>query len=125
MATPYVFNSDIEVTSTQDLARDAFENVPIVWMASRQTAGRGRSGRSWVTADEAIAVSVAFAPDWPTAHWPALSLVAGLSALTVLDDHGVADVGLKWPNDIVSQRGKLGGILAEVSGGVVVVGLGE
>lgn len=124
MATPYVFKTETEVTSTQDLARDAYHDVPVVWMASRQTAGRGRSGRPWLTADEAVAVSVAFRPRWPTAYWPALSLVAGLSALTVLDEHGVADAGLKWPNDIVSERGKFGGILAEVSGDVAVLGLG-
>lgn len=124
MATPYVFKTETEVTSTQDLAREAFRDQPVVWMASRQTAGRGRSGRPWLTADEAVAVSVAFRPTWPTAYWPALSLVAGLSALEALDGKGVADAGLKWPNDIVSARGKLGGILAEVSGEVAVVGLG-
>lgn len=124
MATPYVFYSDVEVTSTQDLARSAHNGETVVWMAARQTSGRGRAGREWLTADEAIAVSVAFVPTWPVEFWPALSLVAGLSALSALEAHGVSDVGLKWPNDVVSDRGKLGGILAEVSGALAVIGLG-
>ena len=124
MATPYVLNSEVEVTSTQDLARTHYAGRPLVWMAERQTDGRGRTGNAWLTADEAVAVSIAFEPDWPDDQLPVLSLVAGLSATIALEQHGAAGVYLKWPNDIIGSRGKIGGILAEVSGGVAVVGLG-
>jgi BirA family biotin operon repressor/biotin-[acetyl-CoA-carboxylase] ligase len=59
----------------------------------------------------------------------ALSLVVGIAALRALRQHGIAGVGLKWPNDLVTPRGKLCGILIEMrsesAGPVhVVVGIG-
>jgi BirA family biotin operon repressor/biotin-[acetyl-CoA-carboxylase] ligase len=59
----------------------------------------------------------------------ALSLVVGVAALRALRQHHIAGVGLKWPNDLVTAQGKLGGILIEMrsesAGPVhVVVGIG-
>ena len=124
MATPYVFNFEAEVSSTQDLARQHYAGRPVVWMAERQTDGRGRIGNAWLTADEALAVSIAFEPQWPIEQLPVLSLVAGLSATLALERRGAAGVHLKWPNDLLGERGKIGGILAEVGGEIAVVGLG-
>jgi BirA family biotin operon repressor/biotin-[acetyl-CoA-carboxylase] ligase len=58
-----------------------------------------------------------------------LSLAIGVAVIRALKQHGIDDVGLKWPNDIYSQGKKLGGILVEVSGEtdgpcVAVIGLG-
>ena len=124
MATPYVFNFEAEVSSTQDLARQQYAGRPVVWMAERQTDGRGRSGSAWLTADEALAVSVALEPEWPVEQLPVLSLVAGLSASLALEHRGATGVRLKWPNDLLGGRGKIGGILAEVVGEIAVVGMG-
>jgi len=63
-------------------------------------------------------VSLAFAPEWPQAWWPVIPLVAGLAVSQVLD------VSLKWPNDVVRDDDKIGGILVEASDGLVVAGLG-
>ena len=99
-------------------------------LAEHQTGGRGRRGRGWIAPPGgAICLSLAWQyPDMP-ADLSALSLVVGLEAANALRAVGVEDVRLKWPNDLVTAQGKLGGILiemrAEAGGPVhVVVGLG-
>jgi BirA family transcriptional regulator, biotin operon repressor / biotin---[acetyl-CoA-carboxylase] ligase len=101
-----------------------------VVLAEHQTGGRGRRGRSWIAPPGgAICLSLAWQyPDLP-ADLSALSLVVGLATVAALDELGVTGVRLKWPNDVVSERGKLGGILidmrAEAGGPVhLVIGIG-
>ncbi|MCU0282011.1 MAG: hypothetical protein MUE66_09410 [Acidimicrobiia bacterium] len=106
--------------STQDEARLGFSGRPLLVVAARQTAGRGRRGRPWDTALRALAASLAFAPAWPEGAWPRLTLAAGLAACGALG----AGVLLEWPNDLVRGGTKVGGLLTETSGGVVTVGLG-
>jgi BirA family transcriptional regulator, biotin operon repressor / biotin---[acetyl-CoA-carboxylase] ligase len=99
-------------------------------LAEHQTGGRGRRGRGWVAPPGgAICLSLT----WQYADMPAdlsaLSLVVGLCAVGALREIGVDGVALKWPNDLVTANGKLGGILiemrAEAGGPVhVVVGIG-
>ena len=115
-----------DVGSTQDEARDRFargDGRPLMVAAPRQGSGRGRSGHGWLNAPRAVAVSIAFAPSWAPAHWPRLALVGGLAALDA-----AGPVGLKWPNDLWQGAAvggvKVGGILSEASGGVVVIGMG-
>lgn len=101
-----------------------------VVLAEHQTGGRGRRGRGWIAPPGgAICLSLA----WQFADMPAdlaaLSLVVGLCTAGALHEIGVDDVRLKWPNDVVTPRGKLGGILiemrAEAGGPVhVVIGIG-
>jgi BirA family transcriptional regulator, biotin operon repressor / biotin---[acetyl-CoA-carboxylase] ligase len=99
-------------------------------LAEHQTGGRGRRGRGWVAPPGGtICLSLAWQyPDMP-ADLSALSLVVGICAVNALHEIGARDAMLKWPNDLVSSRGKLGGILiemrAEAGGPVhVVVGIG-
>jgi BirA family biotin operon repressor/biotin-[acetyl-CoA-carboxylase] ligase len=101
-----------------------------VVLAEHQTGGRGRRGRSWIAPPGgALCLSVA----WQYADLPAdlsaLSLVVGLATVAGLKQSGVEGVRLKWPNDLVTARGKLGGILIEMraeAGGPVhlVIGIG-
>jgi BirA family biotin operon repressor/biotin-[acetyl-CoA-carboxylase] ligase len=101
-----------------------------VVLAEHQTGGRGRRGRGWIAPPGgAICLSLA----WQYADMPAdlaaLSLVVGLCTVGALRELGVGEVGLKWPNDLVTRNGKLGGILiemrAEAGGPVhVVIGIG-
>ena len=102
-----------------------------VVLAEHQTGGRGRRGRAWIAPPGgAICLSLAWQyPDLP-ADLSALSLVVGVAAVNALASLGVAGVRLKWPNDLVTADGKLGGILIEMraeAGGPVhlVVGLGS
>ena len=123
MATPPLTVAHLdEVGSTQDEARDRFDGSPVLVTARRQTAGRGRSGATWETADRAVAASLAFVPGWPAATLPRLTLVSGLAALDAVGDG--ADVLLKWPNDVVIPEGKAAGLLVETVDGVVVAGMG-
>ena len=101
-----------------------------VALAEHQTGGRGRRGRGWVAPPGR---AICFSLSWQYAELPAdlsaLSLVTGLCLVNALDELGVTGVRLKWPNDLVTARGKLGGILiemrAEAGGPVhVVIGIG-
>ena len=101
-----------------------------VVLAENQTGGRGRRGRGWIAPPGGgICLSLAWQfPDMPT-DLSALSLIVGLEASNALRTVGIEDVRLKWPNDLVTARGKLGGILiemrAEAGGPVhVVIGIG-
>ncbi len=102
-------------------------NAAVV-LAECQTGGRGRRGRGWVAPPGGgVCMSIAWQfPEMP-ADLSALSLVVGICAARALQELGLADVQLKWPNDLVTPRGKLGGILIEMraeAGGPVHVVLG-
>lgn len=92
----------------------------MVVVSDRQEYGRGRRDRKWITAPEALAVSVACEPRWPPARWGLLSLLAGLRAAEALG----AGVSVKWPNDLLVGDQKVGGVLVEGSGDVAVAGCG-
>jgi BirA family biotin operon repressor/biotin-[acetyl-CoA-carboxylase] ligase len=109
-----------ETASTQDEARRRYSGTPLLLVAARQTAGRGRLGRPWESASRSLAATLAFTPGWPQEAWPRLTLAAGLAAARVLGDR----VGLEWPNDLVVGDRKVGGLLTEAAAGVVTVGLG-
>lgn len=104
--------------------------IPVV-VAERQTAGRGRRGRSWLAWPGA---SLTFSTLWrfpPGAPMPAgLSLVAGLAVALALEKMGIEGVQLKWPNDVLIAGRKVAGILVEIQSGpgrgapVAVVGIG-
>ncbi len=101
-----------------------------VLLAEHQWGGRGRRGRGRVAPPGgAICLSVAWQYRDMPADLSALSLVTGIAVVKALDSLGVQGLRLKWPNDLVTARGKLGGILiemrAEAGGPVhVVIGIG-
>ncbi|MGZ4434809.1 MAG: biotin--[acetyl-CoA-carboxylase] ligase [Trebonia sp.] len=97
-----------------------------VLVAESQVAGRGRMGRSWVSAAGAsLTFSVLLRPvSVPAARRGWLPLLTGVSvACAVRDVSGVA-AALKWPNDVLAGSRKLAGILAEQSCDTVVIGIG-
>lgn len=101
-----------------------------VLLAERQTAGRGRRGRAWISPLGAqVCLSVRRGFDGGLARLGGLSLVAGVAVAEALRALGFGQVGLKWPNDLVAGDRKLAGLLVEGGGehaGPVhaVVGLG-
>lgn len=101
--------------STNDLARRlAGEGAPegTAVVAGEQTAGRGTKGRGWYSArNKGLYVSVILRPRSPEISL--LPLVAGLAAREAIDNAHGLDVLLRWPNDLVWQGKKLGGILCE------------
>lgn len=103
---------------------------PFFVVAERQTAGRGRRGRQWVSPfGENIYYSLLLRIDGGAAKLDGLSLVVGLAVLSAMRKFGVSEAGLKWPNDILVRGRKIAGILLELSGDPadvchVVVGIG-
>jgi BirA family transcriptional regulator, biotin operon repressor / biotin---[acetyl-CoA-carboxylase] ligase len=98
--------------------------------AEHQSSGRGRRGRSWLAPPGgAICLSWSWCFEGLASQLGALSLAMGVACIRALESRGVSGVQLKWPNDLVTADGKLGGILIEMrsesSGPVhIVVGLG-
>lgn len=84
-------------------------------LAEEQTGGRGRSGRKWLTEKSAgICCSVLVRPQIPPAHAPLLTIVAGLAARDAVADELKAIPDIRWPNDLLVQGRKFGGILTEM-----------
>jgi BirA family biotin operon repressor/biotin-[acetyl-CoA-carboxylase] ligase len=68
--------------------------------------------------------SLAFTPAWPASAWSRLPLVAGLAVREAIASTCEVSTGLRWPNDLVVDEGKVGGILVEAADDRVVVGCG-
>ncbi len=101
------------VTSTQDAAREL--PVGSVVVADHQTAGRGRLSHRWETPPgTALLVSFVLRPD------PLLSLAAGVAAAEACG----RGVRLKWPNDLLLDGRKVGGILVEATPSKAICGIG-
>jgi len=103
--------------------------APYACLAEHQLAGRGRRGRVWEDATGLdICLSLLWRFDVAQARAQGLSLAVGVAVVRALAATGASGIGLKWPNDVVWQDRKLGGILIEgsVSGRlwVVVIGVG-
>jgi BirA family biotin operon repressor/biotin-[acetyl-CoA-carboxylase] ligase len=124
----------LDSTNSELLRRDTPMRGCAVLLAERQSGGRGRRGRAWASPLAAhVYLSLARRFEGGLARLGGLSLVAGLAACEALRESGHADVGLKWPNDLVVAEGKglrkLGGLLVEGGGEAggaarAVIGLG-
>ncbi len=111
--------------STNDLLRSlarqgAAEGTVVV--AREQTAGRGRMGRSWASPPGGLWLSVLLRPPRPADL--RLALVAAVGTAEGVRRASGAPVGLKWPNDLVLQERKVGGVLVEAAPPWAVVGIG-
>jgi BirA family transcriptional regulator, biotin operon repressor / biotin---[acetyl-CoA-carboxylase] ligase len=114
------------------LVREAQAGAPsgTLCLAERQTAGRGRRGRRWVSPfGTNVYLSLLWRYPFGPSEVAGLSLAAGTAVATALSAEGASDIALKWPNDVLWGRRKLGGLLLEVAGesggpSTVVVGVG-
>lgn len=102
-------------TNADLLARVGTLGGPVVLIAERQTAGRGRAGRAWHAAPGA---TLTFSLAWSFAKGPAqllgLPLAVGVGLAEALAGMDVP-VQLKWPNDVLKGGNKLAGILVETA----------
>jgi BirA family biotin operon repressor/biotin-[acetyl-CoA-carboxylase] ligase len=98
----------------------------LVLLAEAQTAARGRQGRRWTSPPRAaLTFSVLLRPRGvPPSLLGWVPLLAGVAAASAVRAVTGVEAALKWPNDVLADGGKLGGILAERSGAAVVVGIG-
>lgn len=118
-------------TSTNDLAKElalAGEEEGTVVICDEQTKGRGTKGRSWYSAPKkGLYLSSILYPSQPQISL--LPLVAGLAANDAIFESSGIRVKLKWPNDLIWENKKLGGILCESGflgnkASYVIVGIG-
>ncbi|MBD2576261.1 biotin--[acetyl-CoA-carboxylase] ligase [Oscillatoria sp. FACHB-1406] len=86
--------------------------LPAVAIAQRQTAGRGQWGRSWTSPPGGLYLSIAIAPQIAIADSFHLTLYSALGIAEGLRQQAIP-VRLKWPNDLILEGRKLGGIKLE------------
>ena len=97
-----------------------------VVVAEEQSAGRGRLDRTWSAPPRAaVLLSALLRPRGvATSAWPLVGLLTGLAVVEALGAVARVDAVLKWPNDVLVEGSKLGGILVERVDGALVVGIG-
>ena len=106
------------VTSTNTLALEAAQSGTQtgVWIADEQTAGRGRGGHTWHSAPgEGLYLSALIRPHLPLTRALWLSLATGLAARQAIAVTTGLTPDIRWPNDILLNRKKCGGILVETA----------
>lgn len=106
------------------------EDGILVTLADTQSAGRGRRGRVWQSPPgQNLYLSFGMQLARGFTSLDGLSLVVGCAIADALEAMGASDLGLKWPNDLVHERGKLAGVLIELQGELegsaqVIIGVG-
>lgn len=130
--TPLDIVFDLDSTNERALTKLSLNEVGkgYVCLAERQTAGRGRRGRQWLSPFACnLYLSLVWEFDSGAAALEGLSLLVGIATARTLTGFGFASLKLKWPNDLLLDGKKLGGILLEMTGDPtgrchVVVGIG-
>ncbi|HET7300149.1 MAG TPA: biotin--[acetyl-CoA-carboxylase] ligase [Oleiagrimonas sp.] len=121
---------ELDSTSSELVRRQGSLPDLSVVLAEGQQAGRGRRGRMWLSPPGLnIYLSCLKRFEQGFAGLSGLSLTVGVAVAQALEDVGVTDAGLKWPNDVLARGGKLAGILVELNGEyqgpcVAIVGVG-
>ena len=113
--TPPVYYFDLIDSTNSEALRRLVDgcNAPCLVLAKRQEAGRGRLGRKWAASDPGnFYMSYAFRPDVPAGYMQAFTIWMGASLCHFLNESG-CPVQIKWPNDLIYQGKKLGGMLTE------------
>ena len=106
------------------------EHGPLWIVAERQTAGRGRRGRAWVSQSGNLFASLLLTAVASSERQPQLSLVAALAlhdAVAEVAPSLKPLIAIKWPNDLLLRGKKIAGILIEAAGGengAVAIGIG-
>lgn len=121
-----------EIDSTNNYAKKIAckEEHGTVIIAERQTAGRGRRGREWVSPrNEGLWMSIILKPAIPSSEASKLTQIAALSVCNAIRELCKCEALIKWPNDIVINGKKICGILTEMTGELgemsfIIVGIG-
>jgi BirA family biotin operon repressor/biotin-[acetyl-CoA-carboxylase] ligase len=119
---PYLYEPECESTQLLLVGSGLPEGAAAA--TDHQTGGRGRLGRPWVEPPgSSVLVSVMLHPP-AERHLPELSLVAALAAAEAVEEATGLSAQIKWPNDVMLNRRKVGGVLGELKDGVVTLGIG-
>ncbi len=116
------------IDSTSDEARRRIkrgEGEGLVVVASEQTAGRGKPGAVWHSPPGNFYLSAVVRPYRNPGEFTALTLISAIAVKSALIRFCDLPVIIKWPNDIIAQSKKLGGILVEgMASGHLIIGIG-
>jgi BirA family biotin operon repressor/biotin-[acetyl-CoA-carboxylase] ligase len=130
---PAGFKEYAELDSTNAEARRLAltgESGPLWITTARQTAGRGRRGRSWQSPAGNLAATLLIRPARAKAEWAQLSFVAAIAVADLAARLAPsAAIAVKWPNDVLAEGRKLAGILLEsvllkTGGEALAIGIG-
>ena len=109
----YIFN---EVSSTNTVAKflsmNDVENGSVV-ISEKQTDAKGRSGKSWESPLGGVWLSIIMQPNVDYSKLPLITLATGVAVAKTLENIGLNNVEIKWPNDIMINDRKVCGILTE------------
>ena len=109
------------IHNTQDYALKNFEAEPLLVISYFQEKGRGTDNKDWQNADQALACSLDFT-DIPKPFTKTLiPLISGNSFIKTINN---LQLQLKWPNDIVFNDSKVGGVLVEEKENKICIGMG-
>ena len=115
----------IDSTNTQSwnlLERES--NHGMVVITKKQTGGRGRRGTKWFSEENKSLTFSIILLNHKISNKSLLSLISGLSVIKAIKEISDLTCGLKWPNDIILDNKKLGGILIEANKKATVIGIG-
>ena len=109
------------IYNTQEYALSELSSEPILVISYSQEKGKGTSNRTWLNADQALACSLAVKQEDIKLKHTLIPLLSGYVFTEVLND---INLSLKWPNDIILNNLKVGGLLVEKSENNICIGMG-
>ena len=109
------------IYNTQEFALSELSSEPILVISYSQEKGKGTSNRTWLNADQALACSLAVKQEDIKLKHTLIPLLSGYLFTEILKD---TKLRLKWPNDIVLNNLKVGGVLIEKSENSICIGMG-
>ena len=109
------------IYNTQEFALSELSSEPILVISYSQEKGKGTSNRTWLNADQALACSLAVKQEDIKLKHTLIPLLSGYLFTEILKD---TKLSLKWPNDIVLNNLKVGGVLVEKSENSICIGMG-
>ena len=118
------------ISSTNDALWNRLEtgkSTPAVCLSEKQTAGRGRRGDYWHSPETGNLYLSLFWPFSAAYEKNGISIAMGIALINALESFNIKDLGLKWPNDLLHEKRKLGGIIVESRFGKTqntVIGIG-
>ena len=109
------------IYNTQEFALSELSSEPILVISYSQEKGKGTSNRTWLNADQSLACSLAVKQEDIKLKHTLIPLLSGYLFTEILED---TNLSLKWPNDIVLNNLKVGGVLVEKSENSICIGMG-
>ena len=109
------------IYNTQEFALKELSSEPIFVTSFSQEKGKGTSNREWLNSDQAIACSLAL---YEVPQHFIKTLIPLISGYSYLETVSNIDLHLKWPNDILFNDAKVGGILVEEKDSKICIGMG-